>query len=342
MIALEPSLRQAIVECGRQLAEKELVTATHGSISALLDKDIFLCTPAGTAKGALTRDMLVKLQMPSGRRIGMGKPTSAWPIHAALYAAASAGAIVHAQPASVLHLLRSVASPLAKGEAAQGSVAGVPVLVVGGGCADSTAEAVARHLDTNEALFSADLGLFVWADTVKAALARLIQMENSAVNQQTAPSQAASAAGAVDANLTALVAQISRNVAAALAQGNAGTSETAKAGSDASRPASSVIARPAVTVPTNSAAAPAVATQATATAPQPVTQPSACATTQANSSSANPSCMACGRCTNNGGSLPSAKQEAIDKALQTLPESELIAIITAAAREVLTEKGLLS
>lgn len=56
---------------------------------------------------------------------------------------------------------------------------------------------------------------------------------------------------------------------------------------------------------------------------------------------AQDSCNGCGRCTNRGGSLPSARQQVASDALNRLSDAELVALIAEATREVLEEKGLI-
>jgi L-fuculose-phosphate aldolase len=98
--AAEDRLRREIVRVGRIMYERGLTVANDGNISARLDDDRVVITPAGLCKGRLVEmDLLVTavadgavLAAPTGRR-----PSSETDIHLAVYRKfPEIGAVIHA------------------------------------------------------------------------------------------------------------------------------------------------------------------------------------------------------------------------------------------------------
>ena len=88
-----------IVEIGRLLYERNLLTATEGNLSARLEKNRFLITAAGVCKGRLRPSDLVVVDGSGRKTAGGGKPSSETPLHLAVYGARpEVRAVVHAHP----------------------------------------------------------------------------------------------------------------------------------------------------------------------------------------------------------------------------------------------------
>jgi L-fuculose-phosphate aldolase len=88
------SLREDVVRVCRELASSGLVVGTSGNVSARAD-DVVAVSPSGVDYAELTAD-LVGVHRLDGRAVEAPlKPTSELPLHLAVYAATSTGAIVH-------------------------------------------------------------------------------------------------------------------------------------------------------------------------------------------------------------------------------------------------------
>ncbi|MCC6802907.1 MAG: class II aldolase/adducin family protein [Anaerolineae bacterium] len=70
----ETELRDQICEIGRLMRQYNYIDGTSGNISARLDGNHILCTPSGLAKGHMTPDQLIVVNM-DGEKVG--EPTDA-------------------------------------------------------------------------------------------------------------------------------------------------------------------------------------------------------------------------------------------------------------------------
>ena len=92
--------RRLMCDLGRKMWDRGWVAANDGNLSRRLGEGLFLVTPAGVSKGALTTDMLLvvdslgRMTAPSSYR-----PSSELPLHLACYQARpDVGAVCHAHP----------------------------------------------------------------------------------------------------------------------------------------------------------------------------------------------------------------------------------------------------
>lgn len=91
------ALRREIVETARRLNGLGINQGRAGNVSARA-KAGFLITPSGLAYEAMKPADIVAMG-PDGTVRGVGRPSSEWPLHGAIYAARpEAGAVVHAHP----------------------------------------------------------------------------------------------------------------------------------------------------------------------------------------------------------------------------------------------------
>ena len=72
----EEALREQICEIGRLMYRNGYIDATSGNISARLGPDRILCTPSGLAKGFMTPDQLIVVDLDSNR-VDRGTPANA-------------------------------------------------------------------------------------------------------------------------------------------------------------------------------------------------------------------------------------------------------------------------
>jgi L-fuculose-phosphate aldolase len=88
-------LRRKMVDVGRRMQEQGLIVAAEGNMSVRLGGHAFLVTPSGVGKGRLRVQDL--LEVDRRGRCSHGRPTSEWPLHAAIYEARpDVAAVCHA------------------------------------------------------------------------------------------------------------------------------------------------------------------------------------------------------------------------------------------------------
>jgi len=92
------SVRKELVRVGRFLRDHGYIVASDGNLSARLNRNGFLITPAGRDKGALTPGSLVRVKI--GKETSVSKTASTELFfHSAIYAnRPDTGAVVHAHP----------------------------------------------------------------------------------------------------------------------------------------------------------------------------------------------------------------------------------------------------
>lgn len=95
----EQEYRQQMVEIGRRLDARRMVSGADGNLSVRLPEGRILITPTGLAKGRLTPEDLVVLDARGRRLSGARNASSEAAMHLAAYAArADVHACVHAHP----------------------------------------------------------------------------------------------------------------------------------------------------------------------------------------------------------------------------------------------------
>jgi L-fuculose-phosphate aldolase len=92
-------LKNKIIETGKLLWDKGLVTGFNGNISARLDADTILITATGTSLGYLKISDIVTLSLKTGEVIGEGKASSEKYMHTEVYKNfPDINAVVHTHP----------------------------------------------------------------------------------------------------------------------------------------------------------------------------------------------------------------------------------------------------
>ncbi len=142
----------ALIEAGRRLGARGLISAGEGNLSVRIDADRLLITPSGRRKDELGRDDLVLIWLghassDATSRSGL-RPSSDLAIHVAVHAARTElGAVVHAHlPASMaLTLAGEVPDPRALPETAY-FIPRLPYLAFGEMGSDELARRVAAAL----------------------------------------------------------------------------------------------------------------------------------------------------------------------------------------------------
>ncbi len=169
----------AIVEAGRRLHARGLVTASEGNVSVREGDSLFV-TPAGVSKGALQPAQIVRTDLAGRPQESGPRISSETPMHLAIYARRpDVQAIVHAHPPvvsafSVAH--RTLDQPiLAEAVVVLGPVVLVPYAT------PSTwrlADLVARAAVDSDALILANHGAVTLGATLDQALERMETLEH--------------------------------------------------------------------------------------------------------------------------------------------------------------------
>lgn len=101
-IAEERALREAIVDVGQRMWQRELVAANDGNVSVRLDAERLLCTPTGVSKGRMRpSDLAIVHADGTLLDAGTGRgPSSEFRMHLRAYEVGgdAVGAVVHAHP----------------------------------------------------------------------------------------------------------------------------------------------------------------------------------------------------------------------------------------------------
>ncbi|HVO31832.1 MAG TPA: class II aldolase/adducin family protein [bacterium] len=100
----EFDLRRELVEVCRRAYQRGMISGTDGNLSARLDEERLLVTPAGVNKGYLEPADLVEVDL-DGRAVGSGRPSTEVLLHTAVYRhRVDAMGVVHAHPPSCVAL----------------------------------------------------------------------------------------------------------------------------------------------------------------------------------------------------------------------------------------------
>ena len=97
----EDDLRRALVECGRILYERRLLTANDGNLSARLNDAQLIITAAGVCKGRMRPQDLIVINMQGGisGSGATGRVSSETPMHLEVYLQRpDVNAVIHAHP----------------------------------------------------------------------------------------------------------------------------------------------------------------------------------------------------------------------------------------------------
>ena len=92
-------LKKEICEVGHKLYAQGMVAANDGNISVKISPREYLCTPTGVSKGALTPDMIIKVDENGKKLEGTLNPSSEIKMHMRVYKERpDVNAVVHAHP----------------------------------------------------------------------------------------------------------------------------------------------------------------------------------------------------------------------------------------------------
>jgi L-fuculose-phosphate aldolase len=95
----EGTVRRSVVEFGRLLYERRLLTGLSGNISGRVDEEEIIITPSGACKGMLDASDLLRMRIQDGKVLSEGRPSMETPFHLEIYRGRrEVGGVVHAHP----------------------------------------------------------------------------------------------------------------------------------------------------------------------------------------------------------------------------------------------------
>lgn len=177
--------RRLICELGRRMWEKGWVASNDGNLSRRLGEGLFLITPSGVSKGALTPDMLLVVDA-EGRCVA-GNPASFRPssetrLHLECYRRRSGvGGVCHAHSpaATAFACARQGLTQPILGEAVM-VLGEVPCAPYGRTGTDELPKAVGPLLESHDAVLLANHGALTMGSDLESAYYRMETLEHTA------------------------------------------------------------------------------------------------------------------------------------------------------------------
>lgn len=178
-------LRQQICDIGALMYRNGYIDGTSGNISARLDNDHILTTPSGVAKGFMTPDQLIVIDM-DGQRVdscddGL-RPTSEVSMHLECYRQRDdIGGVVHAHPPTAVALTLvgyDFQQPLIPEMLVMLGV--IPTAPYSTPASSENRDAIHDLIGEHDAIMLANHGSLTVADTVWDAYMRLETLEHGA------------------------------------------------------------------------------------------------------------------------------------------------------------------
>lgn len=174
--------KASILEVGRKIYQRGLVAANDGNLSVRVGPDALWVTPTGVSKGAMTEDMLVKVDLAGNILTGTRKPSSETKLHLRLYQEDPLiRAVVHAHPPAATAFAAAgipLDRPVLQEAVVQlGPVPVAPFALPG---SQAVADSVVPYCRQYRALLLEYHGAVTWGDTMEQAHYRLECLEQVA------------------------------------------------------------------------------------------------------------------------------------------------------------------
>lgn len=174
--------KEAILDIGRRMYERDYVAANGGNISVRIGEDAILTTPTGVSKGFMTKEMLVVTDLFGNVIEGMHKPSSELKMHLRIYKEnPSAKSVCHAHPiyCTAFSIVGEALNQpiLAEAILTLGDVPVVPYAALG---TEEIPNAIAPYINTHYGVILSNHGAVTWGDDPYKAFYRLESMEHYA------------------------------------------------------------------------------------------------------------------------------------------------------------------
>lgn len=171
MYPTDAEAKQQILEIGRRMDRKGFVAANDGNLTVKVGDDAVWSTPTGVAKGTMTEDMLVKLDLDGKILESTRRPSSEAKMHLAIYKEdPTVGAVCHAHPTNAL-VFASAERPLdlALIQEAVVLLGVVPVAPFALPGSQALADSVVPFVKTHRSLLLAHHGVVTWGKDLEQA-----------------------------------------------------------------------------------------------------------------------------------------------------------------------------
>ena len=173
---------QQLIEAGARLDTKGFIAGTDGNLSVRLDDDTILVTPAGSPKGHLRTEDLVRIDREGNQLEGNAKPSSEVAMHLFAYRSRpDCRACVHSHPPYATAF--AVAGiPLAEDILPEVAVfvGGIPLAEYAPPGTEAVPESLAPFIEENNAFLLRNHGLLTIGHTMEEALNRHETVEHFA------------------------------------------------------------------------------------------------------------------------------------------------------------------
>ena len=177
----EYEIKKQICEIGKRIYDKGMVAANDGNISVKLNDNEFLCTPTGVSKGFMTPEYICKVDA-NGKVIQANpgfKPSSEIKMHMRVYKERpDVNAVVHAHPMYATGF--AIAGiPLTQPIMPEAVIAlgCVPIAEYGTPSTEEIPNAVAKYLQSFDAVLLENHGALTFSDNLLAAYHKMESVE---------------------------------------------------------------------------------------------------------------------------------------------------------------------
>ena len=172
-----------ILDAGRKIYQRGLVAANDGNLSVRVGENALWVTPTGVSKGAMTEEMLVKLDLDGNLLMGARRPSSEVKMHLRIYREnPDVRAVVHAHPPAATAFACAgipLDRPVLQEAVVQlGTVPVAPFALPG---SQGVADSVAPFCQNYRALLLEYHGAVTWGETMQQAHYRLECLEQMAL-----------------------------------------------------------------------------------------------------------------------------------------------------------------
>lgn len=174
--------KEEIVKIGCELCKHGYVVSNDGNITVKVSENEVWCTPTGVSKGAMTPDMMIKLDLDGNILEGTERPSSEVKMHLRVYKEnPSVNGVVHAHP---IYATTFASAGIALDEPtlteALMALGCVPVAKYAKPGVEEVPESIAPFCKDYNAVLLSNHGALTWGDSLELAYHRMEVLEDYA------------------------------------------------------------------------------------------------------------------------------------------------------------------
>jgi L-fuculose-phosphate aldolase len=179
---VEAEAQNEIIEIGRRLLVHGYIVSNDGNITVKVSENEIWCTPTNVSKGAITPDMLTKLDLDGNVLGGSGNPSSEIKMHLRVYKEnPNVRGVVHAHP---IYATTFATAGIALDEPtlmeALMQLGCVPVAKYAKPGVEEVPDSIAPFCKTYNAVLLSNHGALTWGDSLETAYRRMEVLEDYA------------------------------------------------------------------------------------------------------------------------------------------------------------------